>query len=673
MPFHAATPSCVRRNPRAAEAGAIVAQPNDKKRGPAAGTPAFDWRWLLWGLVVVLLVVYWQSLTQSPAGISLSYTEFKQAVREDRVAEVTIKGQQVTGKFKETVQGEAEPEGARPARLQRREPRYFETTLPSADDPELLALLESHGVIIRAQSAEAPWWQRALIGLLPWLVLIGLILYGLRRMQQNMQGAGPQQMFGFGKSKAKRFRHGSSDIGFDDVAGLANAKQDLREIIGYLREPERYRKLGAKIPRGILLSGPPGTGKTLLAKAVAGEADVPFYSISASEFIEMFVGVGASRVRDMFDSAKKEAPAIIFIDELDAVGRARGTGVGGGHDEREQTLNQILGEMDGFQPHEAVVVLAATNRPDVLDPALLRPGRFDRKVTLDLPDKQARHRILQVHAKHVPLDEEVDLMRLAERTVGFSGADLENLVNEAALLTAREHKDKVTLEILDQARDKIVLGAEREALISDQEKELLAYHESGHALMAWLLPHADPLDKITIIPRGRALGATQQTPEEERHNYRESYLRDRIAVMLGGRASERVVYGEVSSGAEQDLRQASALARRMVAQWGMSEQLGAVAFRQGEEHVFLGREMTQQRDYSERTAELIDEEVRSLIGEQEARAEGLLAKNRPRLDALVQRLLKDETLQREDLLEIFRSAGEDGGPSAQGAPAREAG
>jgi cell division protease FtsH len=404
--------------------------------------------------------------------------------------------------------------------------------------------------------------------------------------------------------------------------------------------------------------GPPGTGKTLLAKAVAGEAKVPFFSISGSEFIEMFVGVGASRVRDMFKSARKEAPAIIFIDEIDSVGRARGTGLGGGHDEREQTLNQILGEMDGFDPHEAVVVLAATNRPDVLDAALMRPGRFDRKITLDLPDKKARRAILGIHSANVPLSSDADLDRIAALTVGFSGADLENLVNEAALLCARENLDAVDMKILLSARDKIVLGGKRELIISEEEKALVAYHEAGHALMASQLPTADPLDKVSIIPRGRALGVTEQIPEEEHYNLRQSYLRDRIGVMLGGRAAEQLVFGEVSSGAEDDLKQATRLARHMVTHWGMSEKIGPVAFRRGEEHIFLGREMTQQRDFSENTAQIIDDEICSLLKGVEQEVADLLEKNRDRLEALAQTLLQKETLEAGEIQSILNQHNE---------------
>ncbi|MEA1924031.1 MAG: ATP-dependent zinc metalloprotease FtsH, partial [Pseudomonadota bacterium] len=475
------------------------------------------------------------------------------------------------------------------------------------------------------------------------------------KMQERMTGSGGPWggIFSFGKSRAKRFRKVESELTFDDVAGLENAKRDLREITGYLKNPDHYRKLGAKIPKGILLMGSPGTGKTLLAKAVAGEANVPFFSISGSEFIEMFVGVGASRVRDMFASAKKEAPAIIFIDEIDSVGRARGTGLGGGHDEREQTLNQILGEMDGFNPHQTVVVLAATNRPDVLDPALMRPGRFDRKITLDLPDKKSRRAIMGIHAKNVPLDDDVDLDRLAALTIGFSGADLENLINEGALLSGRENKENVNMAALLNARDKVVLGNKRELIVSDKEKKLIAHHEAGHALTASLLPNADPLDKVTIIPRGRALGVTEQIPKEERYNLQQSYLHDRIGVMLGGRVSEQMIFGEVSSGAEEDLKQATRLARHMVTHWGMSDQIGPVAFHRGEEHIFLGREMAQQRDFSEHTAQIIDDEICNLVKGIEKEVTKILKEHRRQLENLAQVLLEKETLEADDIQSII--------------------
>lgn len=604
------------------------------------------WRYFAW--FIVLLIFSWYFL--NPAGVNqqiLSYSDFKTSVAEDQVAWVKFQGDQVSGEFRQPRMSSTEGDSSSSTR--------FMTTLPPVQDAELISLLEQHEVEIHALSGDAHWMTKALIGVIPWILIIGLFWYGTRRMQKSLGGLGGAGLFDFGKSRAKRFRQQDQGLSFDNVAGLENAKRDLYEIVGYLKDPQHYRKLGAKIPRGILLMGPPGTGKTLLAKAVAGEANVPFFSISGSEFIEMFVGVGASRVRDMFASARKEAPAIIFIDEIDSVGRARGTGLGGGHDEREQTLNQILGEMDGFDPHEAVVVLAATNRPDVLDAALLRPGRFDRKITLDLPDKKARRAILDIHAVDVPLADDVDLDRLAALTVGFSGADLENLVNEAALLSGRDNRETVGMEALLNARDKIVLGGKRELIIGDEEKALVAHHEAGHALVASLLPTADPLDKVTIIPRGRSLGATEQIPEEEHYNLRQSYVRDRIGVMLGGRAAEQLVFGEVSSGAEDDLKQATRLARHMVTHWGMSEKLGPVAFRRGEEHIFLGREMTQQRDFSEHTAQIIDDEISALLKDIEHQVSALLTQNRAQLEALASALLEKETLQADEIQSICKS------------------
>ncbi len=602
------------------------------------------WRYLVWFVVLVVFSWYWLIPAEDDRQ-TLSYSEFKAKVVAEQVGWVEFQGDRVSGEFRNI----GTPASTGDSKLSAR----FVTTLPPVQDPELISLLEQYEVEIRAVSGEAHWLAKALIGVVPWILIIGLFWYVSYRMQKRLGGAGG--LFDFSKSKAKRFRRTDSKLSFDNVAGLENAKQDLNEIVGYLKNPQHYRKLGAKIPRGILLMGPPGTGKTLLAKAIAGEADVPFFSISGSEFIEMFVGVGASRVRDMFESARKEAPSIIFIDEIDSVGRARGTGLGGGHDEREQTLNQILGEMDGFDPHEAVVVLAATNRPDVLDAALLRPGRFDRKITLDLPDKKARHAILVIHAADVPLSDDVDLDHIAALTVGFSGADLENLVNEAALFSARENREMVNMESLLIARDKVVLGSKRELIIGDEEKNLVAHHEAGHAVVASLLPNADPLDKVTIIPRGRALGITEQIPEEEHYNLRQSYLRDRIGVMLGGRVAEMVIFNEVSSGAEDDLKQATRLARHMVTHWGMSDKIGPVAFRRGEEHIFLGREMTQQRDYSEHTAQVIDDEICALVKGIENEINTLLEAHRPQLESLAGALLDKETLKADEIQAIVGS------------------
>ncbi|MCP4471104.1 MAG: ATP-dependent zinc metalloprotease FtsH [Gammaproteobacteria bacterium] len=602
------------------------------------------WRYLVWFFVLVLFSWYFLN-SDTDSHQTLSYSEFKTLVAEDQIAWVRLQGDRVAGEFRQARMTSAEG-GSKSSFA-------FVTTLPPLPDPGLIALLERHDVEIHAVSGEANWLTRALIGVLPWILIIGLFWYASSRMKRSLGGlGGPSGLFDFGKSRAKRFRQSDSELSFDDVAGLENAKRDLYEIVGYLKDPQHYRKLGAKIPRGILLMGPPGTGKTLLAKAMAGESRVPFFSISGSEFIEMFVGVGASRVRDLFESARKEAPSIIFIDEIDSVGRARGTGVGGGHDEREQTLNQILGEMDGFEPHEAVVVLAATNRPDVLDTALLRPGRFDRKVTLDLPAKEARHAILGIHSTGVPLADDVDLDRIAALTVGFSGADLENLVNEAALLCGRENREKVDMETLLNARDKIVLGSKRELIIGEEEKNLVAHHEAGHALAACLLPTADPLDKVTIIPRGRSLGATEQIPEEEHYNLRQGYLHDRIGVILGGRVAEKLIFGEVSSGAEEDLKQATRLARHMVTHWGMSEKLGPVAFHRGEDHIFLGREMTQQRDFSEHSAQIIDNEICTLLKGIEQEVVVLLEQHRAQLESLAGALLKGETLEANEIRAI---------------------
>ena len=620
---------------------------SDDKRGEAFNwqQPPPWWRYLLWFIALLVFSWFWLGPKDNNQ-LSISYSQFKSEVADDQISWVELQGDRIRGEYKQ-------PHTQSTARGKSAYSRFI-TTLPPVQDPALIALLEQHEVEIRAVSTEANWLAKLVIGMLPWILIIGLFWYGTSRMRKGLGGiGGGNGLFSFGKSRAKRFRKSDSELTFDNVAGLENAKRDMREIIGYLKDPQRYRKMGAKIPKGILLMGPPGTGKTLLAKAVAGEADVPFFSISGSEFIEMFVGVGASRVRDMFKSARKEAPSIIFIDEIDSVGRARGTGLGGGNDEREQTLNQILGEMDGFDPHEAVVVLAATNRPDVLDAALMRPGRFDRKITLDLPDRKARSAILGIHATDVPLDDDADLDRIAALTVGFSGADLENLVNEAALLCARKNFETVNMESLLNARDKVVLGSKRELIISDEEKTLVAYHEAGHALVASQLPTADPLGKVSIIPRGRALGVTEQIPEEEHYNLRQSYLHDRIGVMLGGRSAEQLIFGEVSSGAEDDLKQATRLARHMVTHWGMSEKIGPISFRRGEEHIFLGREMTQQRDFSEHTAQIIDDEIGVLIKGIEQEVAQLLQQHRDQLESLAQALLDKETLEADEIRSIL--------------------
>lgn len=605
-----------------------------------------QWLVFVWLTLAMLVVFYYTDALQRPQHTELTYTEFLEAVDSGYVGQVTLRGQNLEGRL--TEQGQEA--------LEVSETETFETVRPTLEDNRLLERLERNGVSIVAEPAEPPWWQRVLINALPWILLLGLLFWFWSRMARRAMsgGGGP---FSVGKSKAKKVQREDSKVRLGDVAGSDNAKRDVTEVVEFLKNPERFQKLGAKIPRGILLMGPPGTGKTLMAKAVAGEADVPFFSISGSEFIEMFVGVGASRVRDMFKQAKEESPSVIFIDELDAIGRARGTGMGGGHDEREQTLNQILSQMDGFEPNEAVVVLAATNRPDVLDKALLRPGRFDRKITLERPNREAREAILRVHTKKMPLADDVDLARLAQISIGFTGADLANLCNEAALLAGRRDKEQVDWTAFTQARDRLLLGEARDAGLSDEERHIVAYHESGHALLAYLLPKADPLEKVTVIPRANSLGATAQTPDEDRYNFGEAYLRDRIAVMFGGRLAESIVFNELSNGAENDLKQATQLARRMVAHWGMSKRIGPAAFPQNEDHVFLGKEVAQGREHSEATATIIDEEIQALLKDIEAYGRELLEENRERLDALAQALEERETLEVEKIAEILESSG----------------
>ncbi|MBD3225134.1 MAG: ATP-dependent zinc metalloprotease FtsH [Caldithrix sp.] len=603
-----------------------------------------------WIFIVAFIIIYYLSQNWDQETTKISYTRFKDQLQKNNIEEVTIRGQDISGQFKAPYQVITDS-----AENKSKSYQYFNTFKPSLEDPELLDMMESKDVTINAKAEKRPWFYTFLIYFLPWILIIGFFFY----VSQRMRGQGNQMMggglFSMGKSKAKRYTKESTDTQYEHVAGLDNAKKDLQEIVEYLKEPSKFAALGADIPKGVLLVGPPGTGKTLLARATAGEADVPFYSISGSEFIEMFVGVGASRVRDMFENAKQEAPSIIFIDEIDSIGRARGTGLGGGHDEREQTLNQVLSEMDGFVSHQATIVIAATNRPDVLDPALTRPGRFDRQIALELPHKEAREAILKIHTKNVPLHENVKLSEIAARTAGFSGADLQNLVNEAALMAGRKDKTKVDAEDFDHARDKIILGAERENVLTDDEKETIAYHESGHALVTRLLPHTDPLQKVTIIPRGRALGVTEQIPERDRYNLKRSYLLNRIKVTLGGREAERLIFEEVSNGAANDLKQVTQIVRQMVCHWGMSDKLGPVFFKQGEQHLFLGKEMAQQKDFSEHTAKLIDEEIRRIITEAEEDTYQLLKDNRDKLDALAQALLKNETLEKEEIDRILQT------------------
>lgn len=615
--------------------------------GDSRGAPDGVWeKWLIFVWLSLALLFAFHLMEQweeQPQHTVLTYSEFLQALEEGHVREVVLRGQDVRGNLTEAGREALDVE----------EPGSFETVRPELAGESLLQKLQESEVDIAAEPAELPWWQQMLIRALPFLLLLGLLVWFWYRMQQRTM-AGGGGAFGFGKSTAKRIRSEDSDTRMDDVAGAENAKKEIMETVEFLKDPDRFRELGARIPRGILMMGPPGTGKTLLARAVAGEAEVPFFSISGSEFIEMFVGMGASRVRDMFKRAKEEAPSVVFIDELDAVGRSRGAGMGGGHDEREQTLNQILSEMDGFEGEESVVVLAATNRPDVLDKALLRPGRFDRKITLENPHREARRAILKVHTKSMPLADDVDLDRIAAGTIGFSGADLRNLANEAALFAGRRGLERVDGACFSDARDRIMLGETREQGLSDQDRHIVAYHEAGHALLAYLLPNADALEKVTVVPRGRALGVTAQVPEEERYNFSEAYLRDKIAVMFGGRLAESIIFNEVSSGAENDLRQATRLARKMVAHWGMSERIGPVSFPQSEQQVFLGRELGQEREHSETTATAIDEEIRALLGAIERRARETLEENRDALETLAEALEERETLEVEEIREILK-------------------
>jgi len=603
--------------------------------------------WLMPLLIVVftLLVVfglfYWRNVV-APAPVEVSYTQFKSLVADGKIAEVHMRGAELDARLaRAQVLGDAKS----PATL-------VTTRVPAIGDDQLLPLLETHAVPVHVEAPVGEGWGYSLLMFLPWVFLIALIVMAYRRASRLVGNVGPG-------SELQKFLEGTAreaekpDVTFADVAGQENAKREVEELIEYLRDPARFGRLGAEVPRGVLLLGPPGTGKTLLARALAGEAGVPFFSISGSEFIEVFVGVGASRVRNLFQRAKKHAPCIIFIDELDAVGRTRGTGLGGGHDEREQTLNQILAQMDGFEPHEAVIVLAATNRPDVLDPALLRPGRFDRHVVLDLPDRKDRLAILKVHTRKVPLGGDVDLEKIAGTTPGFSGADLRNLINEAAILAARDKAQAVDMRHLDEARDKVVLGSARSLAIQPEERHRLAVHEAGHAVVAYFIPETDPIYKVSIIPRGRALGGTQQMPEQERHTIPEEYLRARLAVILGGRTAERELLGSVSSGADDDIRQATAIARAMVARWGMSEEVGPVDLRETEEHPFLGREMAMPRHFSEASAQHVDQAVHDLLRTAENTAAELLRQHRSDLDRMIDALEKEEDLGRERVEELL--------------------
>ena len=593
-----------------------------------------------WILILLLPLTIYNFVSMSETEVAdIDYSDFRREMMSNNIESVTIVEKEITGELRQ--QSSITVDGVL------KEYHEFRTFTPF-EDSGLLKELEEHGVSpISAHPPKVNWWFQ-LLSWLPWIFLLGLWIFFLRQMQ-----GGGSKAFSFGKSKAKLLAGDTPKVTFEDVAGCDEAKFELEEIIEFLKDPRRFQKLGGRLPKGALLLGAPGTGKTLLAKAVAGEASVPFFSMSGSDFVEMFVGVGASRVRDLFDQGKTHAPCIIFIDEIDAVGRHRGAGLGGGHDEREQTLNQLLVEMDGFESKEGVILLAATNRPDVLDPALLRPGRFDRQIVVDSPDVRGREGILKVHTRKIPLGEDVDLQIMAKSTPGLSGADLENIVNEAALLAARKNKEKVEMDDFENAKDKVMMGAERRSLvISDTEKKSIAYHESGHTLVRVLTPDADPVHKVTIIPRGQALGITHFLPIDDRRIYSKTWCEHNLTALMGGRAAEELVLGDPTTGAGNDLDRATELARRMVSNWGMSDKLGRITFGKKEETIFLGREITNPRDFSDKTAEIIDAEVRRIVEEAYETALNLLRDNMDTLHTMAEALLDREILDGEQIQKI---------------------
>ena len=586
---------------------------------------------VLFYLLIIMVIIWMFDLygekNSKPADIS--YTSFMQHVQQDEIKQVTIVDNVISGKLKDG--------------------KEFSTVAPN--DSKLVEKLEAKKVDIKAElPPQPPWWMSILSSILPMLIIVGLWF-----MLMNQGGAGGGKVMNFGKSRARRYDEEKLKITFKDVAGAEEAKQELEEVVEFLKHPQKYNDLGAKIPKGVLLYGPPGTGKTLLAKAVAGEAGVPFFSISGSDFVEMFVGVGASRVRDLFDQAKKSAPCIVFIDEIDAVGRQRGAGLGGGHDEREQTLNQLLVEMDGFSANEGIIMIAATNRPDILDPALLRPGRFDRQIVVDRPDIKGRTEILKVHVKGKPMGPDVNLDVIAQRTPGFTGADLSNLVNEAALLTARKDKKAINMPEMEEAAERVIMGPERKSrVISDKEKRLTAYHEGGHTIVGMLLEHTDPVHKVTIIPRGRAGGYTLSLPKEDKYYATRSEMLDELKVLLGGRVAEALVLKEISSGASNDLQRATQLARQMICEYGMSENIGPVTFGHRQDQVFLGRDIARDKDYSEEVAAEIDKEVRSFMEDAYADTEKLLSDNIDKLHVIAKALMEKETLEEEEINQLVK-------------------
>ncbi len=586
--------------------------------------------WVVVGLFMILLFNLFSVPTHAPED-EVIFSDFMAQLDKGEVTKVTIKANHISAILKD---------GTR-------------IRTYAVEYPDLVKLLREKGVQIEAKPPdESPWYITFLVTWGPFILFLGLWFFLMRQMQ-----IGGNKALSFGKSRARMLTEERKKVTFSDVAGIDEAKEEVLEIIEFLKDPRKFQKLGGRIPKGVLIVGPPGTGKTLLAKAIAGEAGVPFFSISGSDFVEMFVGVGASRVRDLFEQGKKHAPCIIFIDEIDAVGRLRGAGLGGGHDEREQTLNQLLVEMDGFDTTEGVILIAATNRPDVLDPALLRPGRFDRQIVVNRPDLRGRSEILKVHTKKVPIAADVELEKIARGTPGFSGADLENLVNEAALWAARQNKKEVELVDFEMAKDKVLMGAERKSMIlSDEEKRITAYHEAGHALMAKLLPGTDPVHKVTIIPRGRALGVTMQLPTDDRHNYSKEFLYNTLAILMGGRVAEELVLKHVTTGAGNDLERATDLARKMVCEWGMSEKLGPLTFGKKEEEIFLGREIATRRDFSEQVAVEIDHEIKRLVTENYERAKRMLTEHMTTLKALAEALLEKEVLDAPEIDQIIMQA-----------------
>jgi cell division protease FtsH len=625
--------------------------PNNKPEQKRPRIPPWAIGVLFLGLLAYQLYVFFDPQREGERQ-SIPYSAIEQQIQDSNVTKVTLTENRIEADLEQPIgwdreNGEVVPPPAEGDRQIAATTRV-QSNLPPVENPGLLPLLEQQGVQVTVERGGDGLLSTLFVTLLPFLLIVGLIVFMGRQMSR-----GQQNVFGFGRSRARQHDPERPQVTFADVAGEEEAKKELTEVVDFLRNPAKYHQLGARLPRGILLVGPPGTGKTLTARAVAGEAGVPFFSVSASEFVEMFVGVGASRVRDLFDKAKQHAPAIIFVDEMDAVGRQRFAGLGGSNDEREQTLNQLLVEMDGFETNQEVIVMAATNRPDVLDPALMRPGRFDRQVVVGLPDRTGREAILTIHTRGLPLAPDVDKNSLAKGTTGFSGADLANLVNEAALMAARKNRKQITTPDFEEALDKILLGTTRAGLMNAKEREVVAYHEAGHALVAHFTEGADPLRKVSIVPRGRALGVTVQMPEEDRHNYSRTYLQGRLAMLLGGRAAEMVVYDEVTTGAENDLREATLLARRMVGLWGMSPDVGPVYLGTGEEHVFLGREIVQDKAFSDATAERIDAAIHDMVEGSLQRAIEVNQRLRPQLDALVAALLEHETLDAADVLRIF--------------------